>query len=754
MKIRFITDAICAATEAVRALAMLQAVEDEAALADIACNAKLREVRFAAVQRVNDPALLERIGEATKHRDDRVYRYTYDLLRARRRDVARVTQAAQLAAGFRGLVELPPESRSLAGGQLRELERALAELRLQGEVPQEVVDLAASAHESVHGAMQALRELGSAAALAEALHGEIDEALRAGPPAAGLKPEVAPFRERLARLSGERPAWLAGHPTVAALASSLERARAKLDEVAPPHAPAAKEKKKEERKDNKPGAPQWQEMRGLLGKLDEHLGAGRLTEALEIEKLIAGRAAAAPLPAGLDRQLKRHLAQLAEMRDWAKWGDDQSREQLIHAADALVVNGKGKEPPDVEALVASVRTLRDEWKRRDETRPASKRQWERFDAILTRAFKPVLEFRARRVAEEKAAAQVRAALYDEFDAWLGSPESSAAPYKEFEARRSDLGRRVRALPFPAPRAERKRLDKLFKAFEARLDALRVTETTRREGLIVKAEALKDTPVGDAIRSAIALQKAWRESGGTHLGRKDEQALWRRFHAATNAVFTRGDEVRAKQNEQTAKRDAERTQRDEKRQAERRAVAQKHETRLARFERLAARSALIEKLEAAASMGGVSDELSTQIAGAWKALPQLATDGAKALQARLAAAPQATAAQLEKGRAEREALLLDLEVALGIPSPESVAAQRRERQLKALQERFKPRNAARAETPEESVVRWYSIAAVANATQAARIGAIVRACYKEAARDRAGLFCFDRRAHNDCEEVSQ
>jgi len=102
------------------------------------------------------------------------------------------------------------------------------------------------------------------------------------------------------------------------------------------------------------------------------------------------------------------------------------------------------------------------------------------------------------------------------------------------------------------------------------------------------------------------------------------------------------------------------------------------------------------------------------------------DGEKALQARFAAAPQATAAQLESGRAERETLLLDLEVALGIPSPDSVAAQRRERQLKALQERFKPRSPARAETPEATVARWYSIAAPADAAQAGRMTAVVRA----------------------------
>jgi len=724
-------DAVCAATDPEQGLALLQSLDDETVLAEVARNAKLWEVRLAAVQRVTDSALLERIAEATKHRDDRVYRYSYELLRTRRRDLARATQAAQLAAGFRGLIESPPASRSLAAGRLRELEKALAELRTEGQVPAEVIELAASAHERVHADVQALRELGAAAALAEALRAEIDEALRATSPGAGPQPDFAALRHRLAALSAERPAWLAGHPTAAALASSLEHARVKLDEVAPPPVLPAPAPKKERRREKKAAAPQWEEIRGLLGKLQEHLSAGRLSEALEIEKQIAGRAASAPLPAGLDRQLKLQLAQLAHMRDWAKWGDDQGREQLIEAAEALLTGHDTR--PDVEALAAAVRGLRDEWKKRDATRPASRTQWARFDAILTRAFKPVLEFRAQRALEAKAAAQARAALCDELDAWLASPESAAAPFKELEAKRSDFGRRVGALPgLQAERALRKRLDKIFKALDKRLDAARGAEIRRREELIAKAEALKDAPVGDAIKSAIALQKTWQESAGVHLGRKDEQALWSRFHAATNAVFVRRDEQRAKQNEerakqseQRAKRDAERKQRDEKREAERHAAAQKHETHRGRFERLAARSALIERLEAAAAAGGVPEELSAQVAATWKALPPLGMDGDKALQARLVAAPRATASQLEKGRVERESLLLDLEVALAIPSPESVAAQRRERQLKALQERFKSRSAAPAETPETSVARWYSIAAPADATQAGRMAAIVR-----------------------------
>lgn len=710
-------EAVCAATDVQQGLALLQSLRDETALADVARHARLWEVRLAAVQRVTDFALLERVAEATKHRDDRVYRYSYELLRAHRRDVARATQAAQLAAGFRRLLDASPESRSIAAGQLRELEKSLAQLRAEGEVPQEVVDLAAAAHQRVQSDVQALRELGAASALAEAMRSEIA--------AAGAQADVAAYRERLSALSGERPAWLADHPTAAALASSLARAREMLDAIAPPPAPEPKKKRKAEKKPAA-AAARWDEIRGLLGKLEENLGAGRLTEALEIEQQISGRAAAAPLPAGLDRQLKRHLAQLAQMRDWAKWGDDQGREQLIQAAEALLVQ---PDAPDVEALAASVRTLRDDWKKRDATRPASKTQWERFDAILTRAFRPVLEFRAKRAAEEKAAGQARAALCDELEAWLAGPEAATVPFKDVEARRSDLGRRVRALPFPglqAERALRKRLDKIFKALDTRLEGARGAETRRREELIAKAEGLKDAPVGEAIKAAIALQETWKETGGVHLGRKDDQALWARFHAATSAVFARRDEQRSKHNEERARREAERKARDDRREAERRVEQQKHETRRGRFDRLAMRSELIEKLETAAAAGGVPEALAAEVAAAWKALPPLGMEGEKELQARLAAAPLATGAKLDKGRTERESLLLDLEVALGIPSPESAAAQRRERQLKALQERFKSRSATPVETPEGVIVRWYSLAAPADAGQAARMAAIVRA----------------------------
>ena len=443
-----------------------------------------------------------------------------------------------------------------AAGRLRELEKALAELRTEGEVPQEVIDLAASAHERLHVEVQALRELGAAAALGEALLAEIDEALRAASSGAGPQPDFAAFRERLAGLSAGRPAWLAGHPTAAALASALERAREKLDEIAPPAAlPATPVPKKERRKEKKTAAPPWDEIRGLARQARgaprrwaADRGAGDRKADRWPRRLGAAARRSRPSAQASPRAACAH-ARLGEVGRRPSPVSNSSRLPRL----SLPGQDKERERPDIEALAASVRTLREEWKKRDATRPASKVQWARFDAILTRAFKPVLEIRAKRAIEAKAAAQARAALCDELDAWLASPESAAAPFKEIEAKRSDFRRRLGTLPGPqTERALRKRLDKIFKALDTRLDAARGAEIRRREELIAKAQALKDAPVGDAIKSAIALQKTWQESAGVHLGRKDEQALWSRFHAATNAVFARRDDQRAKQNEQRAK----------------------------------------------------------------------------------------------------------------------------------------------------------------------------------------------------------
>jgi hypothetical protein len=680
-------DALCAATDAARATEHLASLASEPALAEVAQHAGNWEIRLAAAQRISDPALLARIVEATRHRDNRVFQHCSDLLRARRRTLGHAMRAAELAAAFRRILATLSDHEALPADSFDELDSELNSLLREFSVPQECLDLAAAVRERVERDAQAMRDLGADAAEAEALCVRIESS-------AGTADAEA-FRanvEALVERSSRRVAWLAGHPTAAALAHSMGRATAALDALAPePKAAEPVRSAPAPRKQSprpSPPAGERDAVRDLLDRLALQVQAGQLAEAEDTERRLVEKAGAGPLPESLMRRLRRERAQLGRMRDWAKWGDDQARGQLIRAAEELP---QGERDP--EKLATAVTGLREQWKRMDANRHATRKQWERFDAVLTRAFRPVLEYRAKRASQEKAAAAAKATLCDQCEAWSAGIDWEKAEIRSIAGRRHDFGNQWRALPFAGFRAERqlrKRFDKVLKAVDTHIGAARQAEFGRREALIREAEALRDAPQpGIAIKSVTALQARWKDSArNVGLARQEERALWQRFHAACNAVFAQRDEKRNAREAERAARETERTAREAER-------SRQLNERKARDER---------RLEAARNR-----------------FEQRARDS-------VLAAAQASAVTLDKGRIEREALLLELELALDLPSPPSASGARRARQLLKLQERFRPGKTESAD-PEMLVQRWYAAAARSDPEHDSRMAAIVEALVK-------------------------
>jgi len=673
-------DALCVATDAARAMAHLARLASEPALAEVAQHAGNWEIRLAAAQRISDPALLARVVEATRHRDNRVFRHCSDQLRARRRTLGHAMRAAELAAAFRRILATQSDHEALPADSFDELDSELNNLLREFNVPQECLDLAAAVRERVQRDAQAMRDLGADAAEAEALCVRIESA--AGPAdAEAFRANVEAIVER----SSRRVAWLAGHPTAAALAHSMERATAALDALGPepkaaepaPAAPAPREA----RPPRTLPVGKRDAVRDLLDRLALQLQAGQLAEAEDTERQLVEKAGAGPLPESLVRRLRRERAQLGRMRDWAQWGDDQARGHLIRAAEELP---QGERDP--EKLATAVTGLREQWKRLDANRHTTRKQWERFDAVLTRAFRPVIEFRAKRASREKAAAAAKASCCDQCEAWAAGIDWQHADFRAIAAQRHEFGTRWRALPFAGFREERrlrKRFDKPVKAVDERLGAARQAERSRREALIGEAEALRESPqVGDAIKAAVALQAKWKDGArNAGLSRQDEQALWQRFRSACDAVFARRDEQRNARAAERATRETERSRQLHERKA---LAARQVDAARNRFELLARSAAL--------------------------------------------AAAQASTATLDKGRIEREALLLDLELALDLPSPASASGARRARQLLKLQERFRPGKTESAD-PETLVQRWYAAAARSDPEHDSRMSVIVEALVK-------------------------
>lgn len=509
-------------------------------------------------------------------------------------------------------------------------------------------------------------------------------------------------------------------------------------------------------------------VRQLIDQLDSSLGEGHLAEAdaavRKIDEILAG----ASLSGGLAARLAQARSQLARLRGWARWGTNQAREHLIEAAQQLLAAD-----PDVDQRAHAVPAMRAEWKRLDVHGPAAKEQWERFDSILEKAYQPVLARRAEEAAQQKAAKTAKEAHLADWEGWLAGIAWEHADYKVVEARRQEILAAWRAAlraGFRDERQLRKRFEALLAVVDARLGEARVAETERREQLIAAVESLAAAPdIGRAVAETKALQQRWQTEAGTvRMHRPDEQRLWQRFRAGCDAMFARREAQRAEQSAQRqdrikarqelltqlesateasdpaeverglnqfrsawaaaepAPREAAETLGSRARELQERALRRidslRREKHQARFLLLARKSTLVEQLEAAA-IAGSSETQAAEIRRAWGELPRLPGKTERALELRLDAAPTATETSLAEGRRLRDSLLLDLEIALEISSPESLAEARRARQLERLQRGFGSGQDG-IQDAEALIVRWYATAATADEAQANRMEAIL------------------------------
>ena len=525
-------------------------------------------------------------------------------------------------------------------------------------------------------------------------------------------------------------------------------------------------------------------LRGLLDQLEQAIAEGHLADADAAAETIKRSLGGQPLHGKLDARWHGLQARLAELRGWARWGTGQARDGLIADAQALVGDAR-----PVQELAVAITALREAWKGLNAHSPSTKAQWESFDAALEQAYQPVAAWRAEQTARQEAAKAAKETLCAGWEAEWAGFDWTQADFKTVEAKRGELLRQWHAAPAAAFRDERplrKRFDALIAGLDQHLDAARQAESARREQLIASAEALVgQSDLRQAMSAAKALQKHWSQDGsGVHLARADEQRLWGRFRAACNAIFERQDALRTEQAARQAAQaqareqlladlaaqietaDAEALKRalaefrqawaatqtpdrdtptppargrgrreaqdplearsqQALKQAQDRLDALRQDRARARFDLLARKAALAERLERVAAESGALEVALAETRQAWEQLPALPGKLENLLAKRLASASEATRERLTQGRQQRESLLLDLEIALDLPSPAAFAEARRARQLDRLQQRFGTGTGAEAGVDAESLLTdWYATPALADPDQAPRLAAVV------------------------------
>lgn len=233
----------------------------------------------------------------------------------------------------------------------------------------------------------------------------------------------------------------------------------------------------------------------------------------------------------LNDKLVRAEKQLAEMADWQDFAARPKLEALCDAMEAL----PAKELPP-EALAKQVRQLQGEWKALGVSR-ASNELWSRFKTAGDTAYEPCKAWFETRQQERQAKLDAKAALCDaleaEHDQLQGEPDWKAIARRVNNAKREWTRNRI---PDRKPdKALETRFSTALKPFEDALTTQYDANAATKQELITKAQALSEAEINQhSANQAKRLLSAWKQVGV--MRRKEDQALWEVFNSHLGTIF--------------------------------------------------------------------------------------------------------------------------------------------------------------------------------------------------------------------------
>ncbi|MFT5642916.1 MAG: hypothetical protein ACI83P_000450 [Janthinobacterium sp.] len=517
-----------------------------------------------------------------------------------------------------------------------------------------------------------------------------------------------------------------------------------------------------------------------LDAMEAALQQGLLQVASEHDKVLLD-SKGSRLSAAQSERLTRVRAEFKRLADWARWGGNISREELVKAAEELPVQTV---PLPMGELAKKVGSLRECWKSLDSLSGAApKALWLRFDAACGAAYAPVaLHFKALADERHANAAKAQALIV----ATTTAGENGSDDWKNLIAEGLRLRQAWTRLG-TIDRKEKKRLDAEFgqalDALLAPLEQQRSIEIARREQLIEEVGLLQPGQRNTTATLRV-LQEKWQEyAKALPLERRAEQALWQRFRTACDQVFAQrkeqadvADNVRRAHLQDkeavcatlevaggtsleqasvaaTLLRDAEQAwnasgavpHASEQKIALRylAAVAQVQ----AQLDAIALRalaaqaSALQQKLRLCQSIESALCSADVDLHGApwaarWSALPLLSNQYEKVLLARFSGATQALAQpsgvsdgayalQLEHNRSALLEEVLRLEIAAGIDSGTEFARERLKMQIDTLQSSLKSGQNVRPASASAKFLQLCALPALADMRTVSRIEQLLR-----------------------------
>ena len=227
---------------------------------------------------------------------------------------------------------------------------------------------------------------------------------------------------------------------------------------------------------------------------------------------------------------------IRELQSWRKWGADEARERLCTDMEALI--GRDMDPPD---LATEISRLRTEWNRLRADGSATQRTlWKRFDKAADQAYRPCQAYFKQQAAVRTSNLETKRQLCDQLEAYLASADWSHMDWKaalKMQRRFSNDWRQAGPVDRRDSKSIVQRHHQAMATLNEHLDQERKRNLRQRHALIEKVVALQGV---DDIRTAIEeckqLQKQWQTTVPGK--RPQEDAIWKEFRDACDAVFAR------------------------------------------------------------------------------------------------------------------------------------------------------------------------------------------------------------------------
>ncbi|NNL10243.1 MAG: DUF349 domain-containing protein, partial [Pseudomonadales bacterium] len=276
----------------------------------------------------------------------------------------------------------------------------------------------------------------------------------------------------------------------------------------------------------------------LHKRINRLLGSTKRGDLKRAKRELAAVNKAAQRYSGKDKKaLDERLVQASEavdkMSDWVDFATEPKFLELCEAMESLIGSKL-----HADKLAARIGELQKSWKALGHSESADQ-HWERFKTAGDKAYAPCERFFQERqelrknnlANREPLVRQMRELL--EGTAWEESPD-----YRRVEselARIHNAWQKIKDVERGPGQKQWKRISKLRSAIYEKMDAIYDANIEMKNQLIEKVAAMLEGEIKeDSLAKLQLYQKRWKQVGVTR--RKQDQAAWKKFKKASDAVF--------------------------------------------------------------------------------------------------------------------------------------------------------------------------------------------------------------------------